>query len=290
MIAAGAFPAAIAVAAERAAPVTEAASGGRIEERLSNLEKTLQKQGLLDLLQQIQALQVEVASLRGQLEINNHELENLKEQQRKLYADTDLRLQKLEGRSPEANASTATTPPLEVMTPALPETAAGNQAESALTVENTSTDPDAVAAADTNTVAVAEPSASTDNPIEAQAQYQEAFKLLKQAEYDQAITAFDKFLAKYPDNPYSDNAQHWVGEAYYVTRRYQNAITEYMKLVTNYPDSQKVPNCLLKIGYSYFELGQPGEARKTLEELIKKYPGTVEARNAEERLKQPSTS
>ena len=285
----------VSTAAERRAPVTEPASSARIEERLTNIEKSLQNQGLLDMLQQIQALQNEVANLRGQLEINTHELETLKEQQRKFYSDTDARLQKLDGSNPVAATTTTGTesPPLEEMTPAESVTPAGDEAESALTVENVPADADTATtpAGTTTTAAVEHPANETaDNPIEAQAQYQAAFALLKQAEYDQAITAFDKFLAKYPDNPYSDNAQHWMGEAYFVTRRYSAAINEYMKLVSTYPQSQKVPNSLLKIGYCYYELGKPDEAKKVLKDLIQKYPGTTEAHNAEDRLKRPPTS
>ena len=172
--------------------------------------------------------------------------------------------------------------------------AAGNEAESTLTVENVATDtqtePPAV---DTGPGIAEQPPAATvseDDALKAQADYQEAFLLLKKADYNQAINAFDTFLHKYPDSQYSDNAQYWMGEAYYVTRRFNEAITEYMKLVTNYPNSQKVPNSLLKIGYSYFELGQRDEARKVLEDLINKFPGTTAAQDAQERLKKSSTS
>jgi tol-pal system protein YbgF len=279
---------AVTIAAERRAPVTEPASTARMEERLAAIEKSLQNQGLLDLLQQIQALQTEVAKLRGQLEINTHELEKLKEQQGKIFSDTDGRLRTLEGQAPAETVTATEPPPLEVMPPVQTVTPAGSEAETALTVENVSTD--ASATAPGTVTATAPANEVADNPLEAQAEYQAAFTLLKQAQYDQAITAFEHFLARYPDNPYADNAQHWKGEAYYVTRRYNDAINEYMKLISNYPQSQKAPNSLLKIGLCYYELGKPEEGKKTLEELIRTYPGTTEARNAAERLKAPATS
>ena len=284
------------LAGERAVPVTEPSSA-QVVQRLDNIERLLQNQGLLDMLQQIQRLQQEVTELRGQLEVNNHELKNLKERQRKLYNDLDSRLQRLDGQTQGPGAvSQAEVPPLETITPTESVTPAGNQAESALTVETLPSTPEAGAISSPEpttdeTLATVSPApAAVANPVEIQAHYQEAFRLLKQAEYDQAITAFDKFLNKYPDSQYSDNAQYWMGEAYYVTRRFDAAITEYMKLISNYPQSQRVPSGLLKIGYSYYELGKPEEAKKALLELIEKYPGTSAANDAEERLKRSAAS
>ncbi len=284
-----------AMAAERAAPVTEAGSSAAIQQRLDNIERMLQNQGLLDMLQQLQALQREVADLRGQVELNNHEIEKLKEQQRQLYSDIDKRLQSGAPQIPPATEPPV-SPPLDEMAPAENVTPAGPQADSALSVENVTppapeTAPDTAAVAESTEIpaAPAEPAAPV-NPLEAQAQYQAAFTLLKQADYDQAITAFDRFLGQYPDSQYAENAQYWMAEALYVKRRFNEAITEYMKLVSTYPQSQRVPHSLLKIGYSYFELNQPEDAKKVLQDLIQKYPGTTAASDAETRLKRSSAS
>ncbi len=279
-------------AAEKRAPVSEPADT-QIEQRIENLERMMQSQGLVDMLQQLQALQAEVSQLRGQIEVNNHELEKLQERQRDLYNDLDRRLHKLDGSvAPTTGSVDGETPPLEVITPADQETpVAGNQAETSLTVENIESTPGSTEQA-THVATVEEPASSVtteppvaEDPLKAQAEYQKAFSLLKQAQYDQAISAFDNFLRKYPDSQYSANAQYWMGEAHYVTRRFNEAITEYMKLVTNFPESKQVPNGLLKIGYSYIELGKPDDAKKVLDDLIKRYPGTPAARDAGERLK-----
>lgn len=284
------------MAAERAAPVTDL-SAADIEQRLQNIERLLQNQGLLDMLQQIQRLQQEVTELRGQIEVNNHELANLKEKQRKLYNDLDQRLQRLQGSTTSAEAE---TPPLETMSPAEDTLPAGDEATTTLRLETIDagagdTETDTAQSADSveedggdeepalETATVDTGEAKTD-PLAAQSEYQEAFNLLRDAEYDRAITAFDRFLSKYPDSQYSDNARYWMGEAYYVTRRFNDAITEYMKLVSSYPDSQKAPNSLLKIAYSYFEMGHKEEAEKVLKDLIKQYPDSSAAADAEKRL------
>lgn len=279
-----------AVAAERKAPVTEPASTN-LEQRVDKLEHMMQSQGLLDMLQQLQALKTEISKLRGQIEINNHELEQLKERQRSLYSDLDERLKKLEGKNVSRSPAPAgPEPPLEVMSPGTPVEPAGTEAESSLTVENvTAAGPASKGPTGENVTAAGNtppeqtPSAPAD-PLAAQTEYQQAFNLLKQSQYDKAIAAFNAFLGKYPQSQYSDNAQYWTGEAYFVTRRFNEAITEYMKLLTNYPQSQKAPNSLLKIGYSYYELKQDAEAKKVLQDLIQRYPGTTAAQDAAKRM------
>jgi tol-pal system protein YbgF len=124
------------------------------------------------------------------------------------------------------------------------------------------------------------------NPELVRADYDQAFSLLTQAQYDQAILAFRSFLAKYPVSEFSDNAQYWLGESFYVMRQFEAAIGEYENLINNYPDSQKFTHALLKIGYSYQELGIIAEARQYLEMLTRQYPETTASRLAQSRLQQ----
>jgi tol-pal system protein YbgF len=122
------------------------------------------------------------------------------------------------------------------------------------------------------------------DPVAARADYQQAFNLLKQSLYEQAIKAFREFLAEHPASEYADDAQYWLGEAHYVTREFEPALVEYRALAATYPDSPKLTQALLKIGYTLQELGRIDEARAALQDLAQRYPGTSSARLAEERL------
>lgn len=62
---------------------------------------------LLDLLQQLEALQTEVRQLRNTVEVQGHELEQLKSRQRTLYDDLDKRLRDAEKQRPATPAPTA---------------------------------------------------------------------------------------------------------------------------------------------------------------------------------------
>ncbi|MEE9575027.1 MAG: tol-pal system protein YbgF [Gammaproteobacteria bacterium] len=277
-------------AANKSAPVTTPTSP-ETEQRLANIERLLQNKGLLDMLQQIELLQQEIANLRGEIEVNNHVLNQMKNRQRDLYTDVDRRLQAMEGRTIENQSSTTanpivSNPPLETLGQSETVTPPESQAEAvALTLEQTESETDnQIQKADQKTEIPAATVTETD-PVQIQAEYQQAFKLLKQSQYDQAIKAFRKFLQAHPDNQYSDNAQYWMAEALYVKRQYEDAIKEYNNLVSNYPDSQKVPHGLLKIGYSYQELGEADTAKLWYTDVRQRFPGTTASRLADDRLK-----
>ncbi len=61
------------------------------DQRLGTLESRV-NQSLLELQQQIEKSQLQLRTLRGQIEEARHELESLQQQQRDLYGDLDRRL------------------------------------------------------------------------------------------------------------------------------------------------------------------------------------------------------
>ena len=279
-------------AAKKSAPVTSPTSP-ETEQRLANIERLLQNKGLLDMLQQIDLLQQEIANLRGEIEVNNHVLNQMKNRQRDLYTDVDRRLQAMEARTVENQSVTSanpidSNPPLETLGQSEAITPPESQADAvALTLEQTESQTDVQTPIVDQETEIETPVATITetDPVQIRAEYQQAFKLLKQSQYDQAIKAFRKFLQAHPDNQYSDNAQYWMAEALYVKRQYEDAIREYNNLVSNYPDSQKVPHGLLKIGYSYQELGKADTAKLWYTDVRQRFPGTTASRLADDRLK-----
>lgn len=123
-------------------------------------------------------------------------------------------------------------------------------------------------------------------PTEAEQQaYDQAFRALRETRYADAAEAFDRFLRDYPDSEYAPNALYWLGEVYYVTRDFETALAQFERLQETYPESGKQPDALLKIGFSHYELGQWERARAALEQVISDYPGTNYSRLAENRLR-----
>lgn len=204
---------------------------------------------VLDLLRQIEELQAEVRQLRNNVEVQGHELEQLKNRQRTLYDDLDKRLREAERRSAAAPTVVAPAP--------VPAPAAG-------TVLSTPAPARVVTAAQ-------------------QQEYDAAFELMKQGLYDRAVKAYRAFLAKHPDSGLADNAQYWIAEGNYVLRNYKLALEEFTKVV-NAPQNPKAPDALLKIGYVHYELGAYDKARKTLNDVQERYAGTGVAKLAAIRL------
>ena len=294
-----------------------AADDQAVIQRLDRIERLLQSQGLLDMLQQIESLQQELSSLQGEIEYQNHTLDQLTKRQRDLYTDIDQRLQRLErGNSIDSTSAISgdinlieinddNSPPLQTIEPvedALATTADSAQSDESLVVEVIESNVTEPVETQGNVI---EPVPTQDStletsvdaqqqemnpavqldPVQIRAQYQAAFKLLKRSQYDQAIKAFTDFLVASPDSEYSDNAQYWLGEAYYVTRQFEQALVEYNKLISNYPESKKLTHSLLKIGYCYYEMGAMDQAVNRLQYLKQNYPDTTASRLADERLK-----
>lgn len=67
-----------------------------LDRRLERIERVISNQSLLDLSQQMQALQTEVRSLRGSLEELQFQTGKGKDQQRDLYSDLDRRVKSIE--------------------------------------------------------------------------------------------------------------------------------------------------------------------------------------------------
>jgi len=75
-----------------------------LEKRVAELDAAQKKQAV-DALTQIDQLNAEISKLRGQLEVNSHEVGLTQQRQRDLYTDLDARLRKLEGGNPAAEAA-----------------------------------------------------------------------------------------------------------------------------------------------------------------------------------------
>ena len=235
-----------------------------------------------DLVLQVQELQDEVRTLRGQMEEQSREIENLKRRQRDQYLDLDQRISDLRNSQPSlpseaglAGAQSAAgqgpvAEPSRAGGGDVPEVRAPMESQSAVT-------------------AIGQPAAqSAAAPVSAESEkaaYDQAFQALKELRYADAAEDFQSFLSQYPDSEYADNAQYWLGESYYVTRNYDIALTAFQDLLDRFPDSPKAPDALLKIGYTHYELEQWDSARAALTQVQDRYPDSTLSRLAENRLR-----
>jgi len=248
---------------------------------------------------QVQELQDELRELRGRMEEQERELDNLKKRQRDQYLDLDQRISDVSGAAPGGQAptagddSTGAAPDpeqAEVQSEAQPEVSpeAPSEARSEGGFEDV---PEVRAPMEqpSETTSIGQPgaeSAVVAAPSEAEKEaYDKAFQAMKELRYADAAEDFQSFLDQYPNSEYADNAVYWLGESYYVTRNYDIALEAFERLMHDYPDSPKVPDALLKIGYTHYELKQWDKARAALLQVQQDYPDTTLARLAESRLR-----
>ena len=215
------------------------------EFRLQQLEQRFSAEPLLELLQQVNLLQQEMQELRGDLQMQIHNLTQLKEMQTELYLDLEKQI-----ADTKANV------------------------DAILNLQVTTTD---VSVPKVKTENIADPTLEKDS-------YQNAFDLVKLRRHPEAITAFTAFLEKYPKGEYISQARYWLGEAYYVTKNFDAALGEFRTLIWIDSANPKASHALLKIGLIQDEIGQRKLAIKTLNDVIMTYPGSSAAAFAKERL------
>jgi len=250
---------------------------------------------MTDLVIQVQQLQDEVRMLRGMLEEQAMDLENLGNRQRDQYLDLDQRITALRDSPPASrsayNPQTGAVAAGAVTTagvsstgqdiPALGRTS-GALPEDVPEVRPDVNTPSSVTPLGTPTTQARDMVALPENE---KALYDVAFQSLKDLKYADAAVQFQDFIDKYPNSEYADNAQYWLGESYYVTRNYDIALEAFQVLLSDHPDSPKVADGLLKVGYTHYELKQWDQARAALTQVQEQYPGTTVARLAGSRLR-----
>ncbi len=220
------------------------ASAGAAEKTAAPADSA-RREALADMFLQLEQAQAELRELRGKVEVQAHEIEALKARNRDLIADIDRRLGELERRGAAPAEGAARETTVGAPPPA--DTAPANLAQE-------------------------------------QQEYDAAFALLKQGQYERASKRFRDFIRAHPKSPLADNAQYWVGESAYVVRNFKQALSEFSKVLQSHPDSPKAPDAMLKVGYCYYELTDWAKARETLSQVVTRFPNTPVARSAEQRL------
>lgn len=225
-----------------------------INQRLDRLEAQLQNQGLIGLLNQLNALRTEVSRLRGAQEEQTHQLAQTDKRNQALYGDLDDRLNVLSTRVDDLAANQAPAPADAVrLQPA--QSLGGGPLPGG----------DAVPAEDTR-------------------MYEAALTHFKSGDHKAAVAALSGFLASHAKSPLAPNALYWMGLAYGSLGDFGKAAASYDKLITAYPGNAKVPDAMLSLARSHLQLGNPAAARAQLDALVAKYPGTKSADSARKLL------
>lgn len=184
-----------------------------------------QQQQLSDLVVLSEQLAQEVRELRGIVEQQSYELRKIQQQRLDDYRNLDKRIAGLG----EATASSQTV---------------------------------AVAVPDTNTNTVDAVNTVTAPVLSEKEAYRQAYTLVKNREFDEAVPAFQTFLEQYPDGNYAGNAFYWLGELYDLRADYTNAQKSMVALIVQFPDHRKVADAHYKLAKVFHKMGDADKAQE----------------------------
>ncbi|WP_097083396.1 MULTISPECIES: tol-pal system protein YbgF [unclassified Pseudomonas] len=207
-----------------------------------------------ELFMQLQQMQEDIARLRGQVEVQQNQIQQMKQDALDRYKDLDSRI--------------GSGAPAQQAAPA--DNSSANGASSA----------GGAAAGDT---ASQQPAAGTEpgDPAKEKLYYDAAFDLIKAKDFDKASQAFTAFLRRYPQSQYAGNAQYWLGEVNLAKGDLQGAGQAFAKVSQLYPKHPKVPDSLYKLADVERRLGHTDRVKPILQQVISQYPGTSAAQLAQ---------
>jgi len=237
----------------------------------------------------------QMRALTGKVEQMEFSIRRLDNTLQRMQTDYDQRITRLENAPPP---TVVAPPPSGYIGPqgaaGVPEaTAAGNEpANPETSVRGTlgglKVQGEKVTGAVKNPKAPPLPETPPDYGLTAQEQYDRAFSLLRQANYDEAEKAFKTFIDKNPQDKLIDNAKYWYGETFYVRAKFNDAAVAFADAYQQNTKGNKAPDSLLKLGLSLAQLDKKDDACTTLSELKAKYPNTsatLRARADQERAR-----
>ena len=242
-------------AATAQAPISNVGSVS-VEDRVTSLERISNAQGQLlnQLQQQLSDNQRDIDSLRGQIQENQYQLNQVVERQKQIYQQMDS----ISQGGAQSSAAAAG--------------AAGGAAAAAST--------DGAESASAGATAAAPASTGDEN-----SDYNAAVSLaLEKKQYDQAISAFQSFVKQYPKSTYQPNANYWLGQLFYNKGKKDDAAYYYAVVVKNYAKSPKAPDAMYKVGIIMQEKGQADKAKAVFQQVIKQYPTSAAAKQAKSRV------
>ncbi len=199
---------------------------------------------------QLQLLQREVMELRGLVEELTYHIERMRATQEDRYLELDGRFQDLRQQMSNSKAGSYNSPVINEIEPGS-DSLAGKSGQDEKTL------------------------------------YETALELIRNRQYDLAITQLQAVIAQYPDGTYAPNAYYWLGEVYAAKPEpdYDNARQALAQVITFFPEHRKVPDAAFKLGKVYHLIGDCNRATDLLNQVIEQQKGRSVAKLAESYLR-----
>lgn len=245
-----------------------------LEDRVQNLERTVNSRGLsqVEMQQQMDSLTNQVRTLQGQLDETNHQLQQAIDRQKALYQELDKLSQ---GAQQNQQGQQPPAAPASGDTGASAQPSATPQPQSPATPQ-----PQPASAASDDTGVATVPAGASENQ-----EYNNAVNLvLKQRQYDLAIASFNQFVAQHPSSSLAPGAYYWLGQLYMNKGNQDQARENFLSVAQKFKNSPKRPEAIYKLGVIAKSQGDTDKANKFFELVIKQYPSSAAAQLAKKAM------
>lgn len=132
--------------------------------------------------------------------------------------------------------------------------------------------------ADLSTQGVSPAQGSSSAPMMAEqpgekAAYDQAYQLVREKRFSEALAAFKTFLVNYPDGDYAANSYYWMGEIYLVVEPadLDASRQSFSQLLNQFPNHSKAADAMYKLGKVYYLKGDKVKAREWLDKVVANY-------------------
>jgi tol-pal system protein YbgF len=218
-----------------------------LDRRVQSLEALINGKGLLDMQNQLEQIRQDVAQLKGDLEVVNHQLEDMRTKQGAQLTDLDTRVRSLETLAQQVTSQVG-----------------------------------GASAAQASNSGDAKPGDVSQQEMKA---FSDAESLNQAGKYKEAFNAYDTFLKSYSGSKLVPDALYGMGYTQFALKSYKSSAATQQKFLDNYVSHPLAPNAMLNLANSQIQLGQIPAAKKTLKDLISAYPSAEVTPSAQKRLK-----
>jgi tol-pal system protein YbgF len=203
-----------------------------LDARLVKLEGAIQQNPqLLGLLQEVETLKAEIAKMRGQTEVQSHQLDTLDKRQSDLYADLDQRMTELAKAAKPAPAAAAVEP-AAALTPAVDPQVESRAYEAALKLFREANYAGAIAGFKTFLKTY------PDSTLAPNAQYWVGYSYYALKDYKTALAHQQKLVASYPASEKVPDALLNMATCQIALNNLPAARKTLEELVAKYPGTQ----------------------------------------------------
>lgn len=198
----------------------------------------------------LQSLEQQMARMMGYVEQAQHEAQSAKDRLAKLEADIDTRF-----RMMEQNQGAAPGPAQYPSTPS---------PSGALDAQDQNLMGQLTGGPLNNNGATGASSDLPDDPSQA---YDQAFRSIRDGDYDAAEVSMREFMKRWPTHELASNASYWLSETYYVRGDFEKAAKGFAETYQKFPKGSKAEDTLLKLALSLSALSRDKDACVTFEQL-----------------------